>query len=597
MQERLLESLQESMLNAEVANTHERGMVKTPPPQTFYNEGRRESIQSSMLTALTRNSLLDGKTEASRQLNAQLEFLNVREIGGKKKRLLPEVRGLRSLFRGPPQILGGELEVKMTTKRFHEHIAEDLGLEHGDWQIEKVYNITEEELLDVAHKKYNQQREKAATTIQLWYRHLKTRVFLQKLNQMLADACTILQRWWRHQLAFNLPIRRQVTAKKEKVAAAIKLQAVWRKYKTFQYFWSFRTLVKLKGQLDGLQGEISTPLVHHVQVIQKWMRRALDNKRQREAKRKSSKRQSPRRSHTDSETFADGEPASPDDGRASPTESGRMSPNMSPEQIQKMRQRRCSWSVRDRRPLMPAPQQRTSDRRKSSVQTQSSDPSAAGQLAGVAENQKSRADRKKFSTHHGGMATLSEDHEMEEQDEGEDNDGEEQRNPSMEKIADGSCKITITPFMKSKTNPKPKHAASRAAAALLGPALQQDQAQRAAPGLRNSAGMATCEGAIMDPASRWRQKPISVNRALMYGLPQLSDVLEGECDDIGVKPAKAPVASPRPPSGSKPSTASPRASPRAPAGAKPSSARLQPRPGARMQRLSPAKPGSAKQNT
>lgn len=243
------------------------------------------------------------------------------------------------------------------------------------------------------------------------------------------------------------------------------------------------------------------------------------------------------------------------------------------------------------------PVNRVSDRRKSSDHGQLfgllTDPKIKGLLAAAKNSSK-------FASHHGGVAAMTRVEESsrekeEEKDEGIPEDNHSELPHHAQSLAMDHNLRPISSFqavMQVRTSKTPgstspkKTCAQRAAAALLGPTLNQDrQAQHVPPRLRNSGALATCEGAMLDPASQRRQR---VNRALMYGLPQLTEALEGECDDIGVKPIKTQVRMAKPPAGPKPGTA--------PAGPKPGSARIQPRPGAKVQRIGSVKVGSAKQH-
>lgn len=217
-----------------------------------------------------------------------------------KRKNLPEVPRLRSKFRGRRQILGGHYhEGKMTTKRWHEQIAESLGLSAEDWNSDQVYAVHETHLDEIAFHKEQALRARATSTIQIWWRHLAIQACLSNLNQLMSNASTLIQRWWRDQLTYKVPMKRRLRQRQVEHDAATKIQKIVRGRQTASYWWSSIEMQKIGDKMVVLQADMKMPTSKQIVSMQCAARCFIARKRVDRARRVQ---KSKRELHIDPET-------------------------------------------------------------------------------------------------------------------------------------------------------------------------------------------------------------------------------------------------------------------------------------------------------
>eukprot|EP00746_Dinoflagellata_sp_MGD_P166920 gnl/MRDRNA2_/MRDRNA2_97153_c0_seq1.p1 gnl/MRDRNA2_/MRDRNA2_97153_c0~~gnl/MRDRNA2_/MRDRNA2_97153_c0_seq1.p1 ORF type:complete len:1150 (+),score=184.93 gnl/MRDRNA2_/MRDRNA2_97153_c0_seq1:437-3451(+) len=397
--------------------------------------------------------------------------------GPVKKKNLPEVPRLRSKFRGKRLILNGQYrDGKMTTKRWHERVAEELGLTDEDWNSKTVYAICENDLDDIARDKEECERITATTTLQIWWRYLRLKSYLANLNQLMTDAATLLQRWWLQYLMYKLPIRKRVQHRQEKRRAATLIQTRFRGWRAVRYWWSSMQVARIGDHMNVLQAEMKMPTIAEIVKMQSLVRRCLARKhvrRLRELKREKTEL-----------------------ARATPTVNTDEVEESQAELEKRMRQRRCSWSIEGlKRQGRSTYRNSQKDRRNSDALEfrKFADAARAGNVSSIPGQRSSVQKRQNQSLRFSEMeSSLVESHEEE--------DEEDEAKP---------CEMLlgreVSMWCKS---------GKMLAEASLAPLLSAGQL------------------AAANPISKKRKLPITVTRAKMYGLPQISEILGNDQGDV-----------------------------------------------------------------
>lgn len=232
-------------------------------------EEKEDSQEKVVSTVITVPIFGDSDSDSSDEIWAPV----------KKKRLVAEVPRLRNRFR--KQGLNQHVEQLMTVKRYREALVEFWGLA-ATWNQDQLYTVSEDELMHMATEKYHVDRERAARSIQLYFRSIRIRELLKDIDVEINNAVIVIQRWWKHQLLWKLPVRYAIKQAARAREAAVVLQAAWRRYRIFKMLLGLRTIVKIGNQMKILTGEVyaKDAGLRAVQKLQKWVRTIMVQKRE-----------------------------------------------------------------------------------------------------------------------------------------------------------------------------------------------------------------------------------------------------------------------------------------------------------------------------
>jgi hypothetical protein len=145
-----------------------------------------------------------------------------------RNRRLPEIPRIRNRFRDQRVILGDKWRFTTPTlKSKHLEVARRLGLESGDWDVARIYDVNIEDLIIAAEIKHKRLEEEAAVTLQHFVR---SRLLAEKEKAEMGrflNGVRLVQKWWHTHRSYVLPIKSRckerpaVAQAKARVAGAI----------------------------------------------------------------------------------------------------------------------------------------------------------------------------------------------------------------------------------------------------------------------------------------------------------------------------------------------------------------------------------------